>query len=165
MRYNGVLVYCLIPVNRGECDFASIDCVSLAHFKAHRPEVTNNLRIIRFTDPFPAPPYVTDSSEDSDRVAKMRAALNAALRDPEAAAARKALFIGDFSFDLTVEDYENNVRAALDDFQIPQMKPDHNEFSRKMRENEMKDFVLRRRNRETEVVLGGVHLVTNNMKK
>ena len=95
----------------------------------------------------------------------MQKALKAALNDPDAENARKALFIKDFSFDLNVEDYEGNVRAALNDFQVPQSKPDHNEYSRSLRETEMKDFILQRRNRETEVVLGGVHLVTNNMKK
>lgn len=81
----------------GEGDLATIDGVIHAFVQRWRPETLEGTRILGFTPRAPAPPYVAPISASADRIARLRAALEAAAADPDLAGAREALFIGGFS--------------------------------------------------------------------
>jgi len=80
-------------VARGEADVAAIDCVLHALLARHRPEALAGTRALCRTASAPAPPYVTRAGAGHDLIGHLRAALQAALDDPELAAARGALLL------------------------------------------------------------------------
>jgi len=62
-------------VRTGDADVAAIDCVTYALLGRHRPQALSGLRVLRRTDPVPAPPYVACKNLASDAIARMRTAL------------------------------------------------------------------------------------------
>src|SRR5262245_47663710 len=62
-------------VRLGEADVASVDCVTYALLARHRPQALSGLRVLRQTEPVPAPPYVTSQSFPADTIRRMRAVL------------------------------------------------------------------------------------------
>ena len=86
----------LAAVRSGTADIAAIDCVSLAGFRRHRPELLRGLRVVGATAPAPGLPLVTSGTTSPADLAALRKALHAACSDPAAADAREALFIGGF---------------------------------------------------------------------
>jgi len=66
-------------VRAGDSDVAAIDCVTYALLARHRPRALSGLRVLRRTDPVPAPPYVTSQNSSPDKIARMRTALIAEL--------------------------------------------------------------------------------------
>jgi ABC-type phosphate/phosphonate transport system substrate-binding protein len=63
----------------GEADVAAIDCVTWAHLKRWRPELTRRLAVLAWTVRSPGLPFIT--ARDTD--AATRAALSRALKDVE----------------------------------------------------------------------------------
>jgi ABC-type phosphate/phosphonate transport system substrate-binding protein len=91
-------------VAEGAADVAAIDCVSYAHIRHFRPELTARLRILDWTPSSPGLPYVTARASDASIVAALRAALAQVLADPALAAVRDALLLTGIDFTVD-EDY------------------------------------------------------------
>jgi ABC-type phosphate/phosphonate transport system substrate-binding protein len=82
-------------IARGEADATCVDCVTYAFFCRHRPRCAEHVRILATTRSTPSIPFVT-SSATPDAVRKcLKAALAAAARSPEWAAARDGLMLRD----------------------------------------------------------------------
>ncbi len=91
-------------VRDGLADIASIDCVSLAGFVRHAPDIVNGIRVMSFSDPYPGLPLITSiKTSDSDLLA-LRSALSLTMQDKASYASRKALFINGFE-PLEIDDY------------------------------------------------------------
>lgn len=83
----------LAMLARGTADVAAIDCVLHALLARHRPHSLHGLRVLCTTGPAPAPPFVTAASRSEEECARIRAALEATLADPETASARETLLL------------------------------------------------------------------------
>ena len=70
----------LAAVARGEADFASVDCVTLAHLRRHAPTSLSGLRILQWTGLTPGLPLVTGAATPPGRIPALRHALRHALR-------------------------------------------------------------------------------------
>jgi ABC-type phosphate/phosphonate transport system substrate-binding protein len=75
------------PVSMGrlaarEVDCASIDCMTYAFFKDHRPEVVASLRVLGETPESPAIPFVTSIATPEDEARRLQAALFRLAADP-----------------------------------------------------------------------------------
>lgn len=86
----------LAALRSGAADIAAIDCVSLAGFRRHDPELLRGLRVVGSTASAPGLPLITSGSTSSAELAALRRALHAACGDPTVADAREALFIDGF---------------------------------------------------------------------
>lgn len=78
----------------GDADVMAMDCVLHALLSMHRSAALAGTRILATTPSAPAPPLVTAAAAGEARAARIRAALVAAMDDPEATAAREALLLG-----------------------------------------------------------------------
>lgn len=65
-----------------EVDCASVDCMTYAFFKDHRPEVVESLRILAETPESPAIPFITSSATSEDDAMRLQAALFRLAADP-----------------------------------------------------------------------------------
>lgn len=83
----------LAMVAAGEADVCAVDCVTHALLARHRPEAVCDLRVLAESPAAPGLPYVTRAGADDALVARLRAALFAALEDPDLASAREALLL------------------------------------------------------------------------
>lgn len=81
----------LEAVRGGSVDVAAIDSVTLALTRRHRPDLAAGVRVIAATPPSPTLPFITRAGAGADEVAALRAALAAAIADPELASATAAL--------------------------------------------------------------------------
>lgn len=81
----------LEAVRGGAVDVAAIDSVTLALTRRHRPDLAAGVRVIAATPPSPTLPFITRAGAGADEVAAVRAALAAAIADPELASATAAL--------------------------------------------------------------------------
>jgi ABC-type phosphate/phosphonate transport system substrate-binding protein len=79
VKVSGSHVRSAETVRSGDADVAAIDCVTYALLLRHRPQALAGLRILRRTDPVPAPPYVASQYLAPDNIARMRTALIAEL--------------------------------------------------------------------------------------
>lgn len=75
----------------GDADLAAIDCVTWAHLAVADPALVSRLRPLTRTAASPALPFVTAAGTPARTVTRLRAALAAAIRAPELAAARATL--------------------------------------------------------------------------
>jgi ABC-type phosphate/phosphonate transport system substrate-binding protein len=80
---------------RGDGDVASIDCVTFAFWRHHRPETAARLRIIGETLPSPAIPFVTSIATPPDTAQILRAALRRLMREARYAEVRRGLMLTD----------------------------------------------------------------------
>ena len=78
---------------RGEGDVASIDCVTYAFWRHHRPEAAARVRVVSETPPSPSIPFVTSVATPPEIVAILRDALHRLGNEPRYAAARAGLKI------------------------------------------------------------------------
>lgn len=78
---------------RGVGDVASIDCVTYAFWRHHRPEAAARLRIVGDTPPSPSIPFVTSVATPPAIVDILRTALRRVATEPRYAAARAGLMI------------------------------------------------------------------------
>jgi len=83
----------LALVASGAADVCTIDCVTHTMLARYRPAAVANLRVLGETVTAPGLPYVTRADAGDDLLKRLRAALAAALADPELAAARELLLI------------------------------------------------------------------------
>jgi len=77
-------------------DLAAIDPVTLALTAGHEPEAVAGLRVLAWSAPAPALPYITRRDAGEGELAALREALSRAAADPDLAAARSALFLAGF---------------------------------------------------------------------
>ena len=80
---------------RGEGDVASIDCVTYAFWRYHRPEAAARVRIVGETVPSPAIPFVTSVTTPPETVEILRTALRTLMHDPRYEAVRSGLLLTD----------------------------------------------------------------------
>jgi ABC-type phosphate/phosphonate transport system substrate-binding protein len=92
-------------IKRGEADVAAIDCVTHGLMSRHDPDSVAGTHVLAQTQAAPALPYVTAKHTNQTDRARLRAALNRALEDPDLADARDALMIKGFA-DPTLADYK-----------------------------------------------------------
>lgn len=83
----------LALVAEGKADVCAVDCVTHALLSRHQPGAVRDLRVLGTTVDAPGLPYVTRPSASDDLLQRLRAALFAALDDPDLAAARETLLI------------------------------------------------------------------------
>jgi ABC-type phosphate/phosphonate transport system substrate-binding protein len=83
----------LAMVQSGEADVCAADCVTFALLARHRPAAVEGLRVLDRSPRAPGLPYVTHGGAGDDLLARLRAGLAAAIRDPDLAAARETLLI------------------------------------------------------------------------
>ena len=69
-------------VAAGEADAASVDCLTLAFFRDHRPDTVARLRVLAETPDSPAIPFVTSCATPPGHVAALRRALLRLAVDP-----------------------------------------------------------------------------------
>ena len=105
----------LMAVRDGLADVASIDCVSLAGFQKHRPDMTAGIRALGQTAAYPGLPLITAAATTADTMSALRDALDWVTRAPAMADVRADLFIRKFE-PLTMADYQvcRDMRAAAD---------------------------------------------------
>jgi ABC-type phosphate/phosphonate transport system substrate-binding protein len=82
-------------VREGRADVATIDCVTYARLSTAAPQEVAGLRVIADTACAPSLPYITRKDIPADDLRRLREGLQAAVRDPALAEARKALLIDD----------------------------------------------------------------------
>ena len=82
----------------GEADVAAVDCVSLAFARAHRPAITERLKVIAWSPPAPALPYVTAAGRPAPEMARLKRAITAASADPVLSACRDVLLLRRLEF-------------------------------------------------------------------
>lgn len=99
-------------VAASQAEIASIDCVSLALLKTHRPSLYNQVRVIGYSDLFPGLPLVTSLQNDQKIVQDLRQAVVNVVQDPKCRNLNKRLLISGFSV-LDVNVY--NQRIILPD--------------------------------------------------
>lgn len=78
----------------GRADCAAVDCVCWAMAEHYRADLASRLRVLAWSPPAPALPFVTAARRPADEVAAIRAALLDTLADPGTADARRVLFLG-----------------------------------------------------------------------
>ena len=83
----------LAAVREGRADVAAIDGVTLALVGVHAAPEMHGVRVLSWSAEAPALPYATRRGAAPDRVARLRDGILAAVRDPNAAAAREALLL------------------------------------------------------------------------
>ena len=79
IRLTGAHTASLDAVRTGKADCAAIDCVTWHHLAQTDPIVTASLRILAASPPVPALPFITSISTDEATLARLRAALQAAI--------------------------------------------------------------------------------------
>lgn len=72
----------MTAVATGAADCAAIDCVCLGLARRVRPDPAGRLRILAWSDPAPALPFVTAAGRSDREVELLRAGLNTVLADP-----------------------------------------------------------------------------------
>jgi ABC-type phosphate/phosphonate transport system substrate-binding protein len=114
-RISGTHDMSVVAVRDGLADVASIDCVSLAGFRKHRPDITTGIRVLGQTAPYPGLPLITSAATTPDTLSALRGALTWFTRAPEMAQVRADLLIRGFE-PLTMADYQvcREMRAAAD---------------------------------------------------
>lgn len=94
VRASGDHATSLEMVAAGLADVACVDVVVWELCRRVRPRTLHGLRVLRFTEKAPAPPYVTSKRTPPDVMRGLREALAAAMADPELCPVREALLIG-----------------------------------------------------------------------
>ena len=109
----------LAAVRDSRADVAAIDAVTLGLLRRHRPGATAGLRVIAWTEPAPAPPFVTDRAADDETVTALRSALVDTLADRSARDVKGALLLRGVEI-LPLESYrqiaELEARAAAEGY-------------------------------------------------
>jgi len=105
----------VLAVRDGLADVAAIDCVSLAGFRRHRPDIAAGTRVLDQTAAYPGLPLITSNTTPPSTVAALRAALAGVAQAPALARVREALFIRAFE-PLSATHYQvcRDMRAVAD---------------------------------------------------
>ena len=86
----------VMAVRDGLADVAAIDCVSLAGFHKHRPDITAGTRVLGESTAYPGLPMITSRATTPVTMAALRQALVWVTQAPEMAQVRDDLFIRAF---------------------------------------------------------------------
>jgi ABC-type phosphate/phosphonate transport system substrate-binding protein len=86
----------VMAVRDGLADVAAIDCVSLAGFDKHRPEITAGTRVLGETAAYPGLPLITATTTTETTMAALHDALTWLTLAPAMAQVREDLFIRAF---------------------------------------------------------------------
>jgi ABC-type phosphate/phosphonate transport system substrate-binding protein len=86
----------VLAVRDGLADVAAIDCVSLASFHRHQPEITAGIRVLGETAAYPGLPLITSATTAPETMAALRDALEWVTQAPALAQVRADLFIRAF---------------------------------------------------------------------
>ena len=105
----------MVAVRDGQADLASIDCVSLASFRKHRPDVTRGIRVLGESAPYPGLPLITSLTTPPAGLQALRDALAWSAHAPELAQARANLLMQGFE-PMHMKDYAvcQTMRAAAE---------------------------------------------------
>ena len=95
VKITGTHTASIALVRDGGADVAAIDCVTHALIGRYRGEALAGTRVLGWSDPAPAVPYVTRAGLDEDTLARMPAAIVRTFAEPGLSAARDALFLAD----------------------------------------------------------------------
>lgn len=87
----------IAAVAEGRADTAAIDCVTYANILRFDPERLGTIRILAETPKGPGLPLITSIDTPDADVAQLRAALQAAIREPALAGVRDVLGLRDFA--------------------------------------------------------------------
>lgn len=90
---SGAHVESVSMLREGRVDVCCVDAVTFELMRRHEPWRTEGLTIIGGTASAPAHPYITAGATDDEVLRRMRAALYAAMADPDTQACRDALLI------------------------------------------------------------------------
>lgn len=93
VKESGSHVRSLEMMAAGEADVAAIDCVTYALVERYRPGLLSAIRILRPTEPAPAPPFVTSAANADGKVELLRDALRGFLADQASAEIRRELLL------------------------------------------------------------------------
>lgn len=81
----------MMAVATGAADCAAIDCVCLGLARRVRPDLTDRLRVLAWSDPAPALPFVTAARRSDREVERLREGLETVLADPALSQTRAVL--------------------------------------------------------------------------
>jgi ABC-type phosphate/phosphonate transport system substrate-binding protein len=82
-------------ISQGEADVTSVDCVTYAFWRQHRPRAAEHVRVLARTPASPAIPFMTSAETPAATVALLREALRRVAREPHFAAIRAGLALID----------------------------------------------------------------------
>ncbi|MGO1117966.1 phosphate/phosphite/phosphonate ABC transporter substrate-binding protein [Rhodovibrionaceae bacterium A322] len=77
----------------GKADLAAIDGVTLAIYQQHRPQLTERLKILSWSEAVPGLPYITSLARPAEQRVRIRTAVCEAFELPEGEQARAALLL------------------------------------------------------------------------
>lgn len=83
----------MLAVAEGDADCAAIDCVCWSMAEHYRIDLASRLKVIAWSDPAPALPFVTAGHRSDGEVELLRDSLKEIFADPDTAATRRALLI------------------------------------------------------------------------
>ena len=95
VKVTGTHAASIAMVRDGVADVAAIDCVTHALIWRYCGDALAGTRVLGWSDPAPAVPYVTRAEYGEDTRARMRAALARTFADVNLAAAREALLLAE----------------------------------------------------------------------
>ena len=109
-------------IREGRADITAVDCVTFGLVKKHEPAAVEGLRVLATSAPAPGLPYVTRGAAEPELLARLRAGLELAAKEPALAAAREALLISGFEvLPETAYDRIREMEAAADGLGYPEV--------------------------------------------
>lgn len=108
---SGAHIDSLSAIQQKIADVTSIDCVTYALLKEHRPSAVTGTRVIGQTNSAPAHPYITRSHIPLDTQKRMRDALKVAFADNSLDSTRETILLKAGIFDCS-----NDYQKIADDF-------------------------------------------------
>ena len=91
VKVSGGHLASLALLRAGEADVMAMDSVLHAPLGRHRPAALEGTRILTWSDPAPAPPFITSAGTDPVTIDRLRTAFASAMSDPGCADARSAM--------------------------------------------------------------------------
>lgn len=82
VKVSGSHLASLQMLQHGQADVAAVDCVTYGLLQSYRPAALSGTRMLGWTYPAPAVPYVARTDCDHDTVAKLRTAVFDTFNDP-----------------------------------------------------------------------------------
>jgi ABC-type phosphate/phosphonate transport system substrate-binding protein len=98
VKVSGAHVNSLALLHTGEVDVMAMDCVLYALLSRYRPGALEGTRVICWSEPVPAPPFITSAATDHDLIARFPDVLTAALSDKSSQAPSGAMLLDGVEF-------------------------------------------------------------------
>ena len=93
VKVSGAHLASLALLRAGAADVMAMDCVLHALLGRHRPAALEGTRILTWSDPAPAPPFITSAVTDPATINRLRTAFASTMSDPGCADARSAMLL------------------------------------------------------------------------